>query len=137
MNFGPIHPPNRNYGASRFLFHHRMTFERAHTNITQTLTSLFEEMLIETEVSDGNRSNVDLSHFLSALREQSSKNSTHEPLDFGMLVKLVDGLRNKLNLSKPAEPSCTYCEGNFRDIILAYNSIHGYISLIVRKHFLR
>ncbi|KAJ0174065.1 hypothetical protein K1T71_010211 [Dendrolimus kikuchii] len=107
-----------------------MSSEETSSNITQTLTNLFEEMLLETEMSR-NRSNVDFSHFLMALREQSSKNSSHEPLDFGTLVKLVDGLRTKLNLSKPAESACTYCAGNLRDVILAYNSIHGYISLIV------
>lgn len=101
------------------------------SNITQTLTNLFEEMLLETEMSGENRSNVDFTQFLSALREQNTKNNTHEPLDFGALVKLVDGLRNKLNLTRPTEPPCTYCEGNFRDVILAYNSIHGYLSLIV------
>lgn len=107
-----------------------MSTEETSSNITQTLTNLFEEMLLETEMSR-NKSNVDFSHFLMALREQSSKNNSHDPLDFGTLVKLVDGLRTKLNLSKPVESACTYCEGNFRDIILAYNSIHGYISLIV------
>lgn len=106
------------------------------SNITQTLTNLFEEMLLETEMSGENRSNVDFSQFLSALREQSSKNSSHEPLDFGTLVKLVDGWRSRLNLTRPIEPTCTYCEGNFRDIILAYNSIHGYLSLIVSICFI-
>lgn len=101
------------------------------SNITQTLTNLFEEMLMETEVTGENRSNVDFSQFLSALREQSTKNSSHEPLDFGTLVKLVDGWRTRLNLTRSSEPACTYCEGNFRDFILAYNSIHGYLSLIV------
>lgn len=101
------------------------------SNITQTLTSLFEEMLLASDLENENRSNVDLSQFLSALKEQSSKNASHEPLDFGTLVKLVDGWRHKLNLTKSAETTCNYCDGSFRDLILAYNSIHGYISLIV------
>lgn len=99
-------------------------------NITRTLTNLFQEMLLETEVGKENQSNVDFAQFFLALRERSSKNSSHE-LDFGTLVKLVDGLRSRLNLTKSDEPPCTYCEGNFRDVILAYNGIHGYLSLIV------
>lgn len=101
------------------------------SNITQTLTNLFEEMLLETEMSAENRSNVDFPQFLAALKVQSSKNSSHEPLEFGAWVKLFDGLRNRLNLTRATEPPCTYCDGSFRDFILAYNSIHGYISLIV------
>lgn len=106
-----------------------MAFEENTSNITQALSNLFEEMLLATEESNDNRSNVDVSQFLSALKERSSKHT--DSLDFGTLVKLVDGWRTKLNLTKPSEPSCNYCEGNFRDFILAYNSIHGYVSLIV------
>lgn len=101
------------------------------SNITQTLTNLFEEMLLETEMSGENRSSLDFAQFLSALRVQNTKNSSVETFDFGTLVKIVDGWRSRWNLTRPIEPACTYCEGNFRDIILAYNSIHGYLSLIV------
>lgn len=100
-----------------------------HSNITQALSNLFKEMLIATE--EESSSNVNLSQFLSVLRGQTSKNISHEPVDFGTLVKLVDGWRNKFNLTKVSEPPCNYCDGSFRDVILAYNSIHGYISLIV------
>ncbi|XP_038211299.1 sex peptide receptor-like [Zerene cesonia] len=107
-----------------------MAFEENGTsNITQALTNLFEEMLFATESTDGNKT-INMSQFLSALKERSTK-SNHESIDFGTLVKLVDGWRSKLNLTKAAEPSCNYCDGNLRDLILAYNSIHGYISLIV------
>ncbi|XP_050681459.1 G-protein coupled receptor dmsr-1-like [Leptidea sinapis] len=98
-------------------------------NITLTLTNLFEEMLQATDESVGNKS-VDSSQIISVLRESSTRNN-HESLDFGTLVKLVGGWRTKLNLTKPIEPACHYCEGNIRELILAYNSIHGYISLIV------
>ncbi|CAG9795779.1 unnamed protein product [Diatraea saccharalis] len=108
-----------------------MSPQNSGSNITHTLTSLFEEMLLASDLNNENRSNVDLSQFLSALKEQSSKNSSHEPLDFGTLVKLVDGWRNKLNLTKSFEPPCNYCDGSFRDFVLAYNSIHGFISLFV------
>lgn len=100
------------------------------SNISQTLSSLFEEMLLPQETTE-NRSNLDITHFLSALKGQSSRNTSHEPLDFGTLVKIVDGWRTRLNLTRPAEATCNYCEGNFRDVILAYNAIHGYFSLIV------
>ena len=107
-----------------------MAFEENGTsNITQTLSNLFEEMLLATEESSENKS-VDLSKFLTALKEKSTK-STHDAIDFGTLVKLVDGWRSKLNLTKPTEPICNYCDGNIRDVVLAYNSIHGYVSLIV------
>lgn len=100
------------------------------SNISQTLSNLFEEMLLPQESTE-NRSALDFTHFLSALKEQSSRNTSHEPLDFGTLVKIVDGWRTRLNLTRPTEATCNYCEGNFRDVILAYNAIHGYFSLIV------
>ncbi|CAH2089633.1 unnamed protein product [Euphydryas editha] len=107
-----------------------MSFEDNGTsNITQALSNLFEEMLLATEESNENKS-LDVSKFLTALKEKSTKN-THDSIDFGTLVKLVDGWRSKLNLTKPNEALCNYCDGNIRDIILAYNSIHGYVSLIV------
>ncbi|CAG9123735.1 unnamed protein product [Plutella xylostella] len=59
-----------------------------------------------------------------------NRSGGHKPLDWTVLV---DGLRNSYNLSKSAQASCTYCEGSFRDVILAYNSIHGYISLMVKE----
>ncbi|XP_063385893.1 G-protein coupled receptor dmsr-1-like isoform X2 [Cydia fagiglandana] len=102
----------------------------ASPNITQTLSSLLQEMFIATDDADNNRSTVDLSQFLSALRVQT-RNTTHEHLDFGAIVKLVDGLRNKLNLTKSSEISCNYCSGSFRDVVLAYNGLHGYFSLLV------
>lgn len=107
-----------------------MAFEENSTsNITQTLSNLFEEMLLATDESNENKS-VDVSKFLTVLKEKSTKNN-HDSIDFGTLVKLVDGWRSKLNLTKPTEATCDYCDGNIRDVILAYNSIHGYVSLIV------
>ncbi|CAH4030595.1 unnamed protein product [Pieris brassicae] len=106
-----------------------MAYEENNTsNITQALTNLFEEVLFATESPGGNKS-LNVSQFLSALKERSTRHN--QEIDFGTLVKLVDGWRTKLNLTKNSEPLCNYCDGNFRDIVLAYNSIHGYISLIV------
>ncbi|KPJ09637.1 Thyrotropin-releasing hormone receptor [Papilio machaon] len=107
--------------------------ENGTSNITQVLSDLFGEVLLASESSDDNRSNMDVSQFLSILKQNKhSTKGSHDNLDFGTLIKLVDGWRNKLNLTKPLEPSaCNYCEGSFRDVILAYNSIHGYVSLVV------
>ncbi|XP_045537586.1 G-protein coupled receptor dmsr-1 [Papilio machaon] len=107
--------------------------ENSTSNITQVLSDLFGEVLLASESSDHNRSNVDVSQFLSILKQNKhSTKGSHDNLDFGTLIKLVDGWRNKLNLTKPLEPpACNYCEGSFRDVILAYNSIHGYVSLVV------
>ncbi|KAI8419997.1 hypothetical protein MSG28_008598, partial [Choristoneura fumiferana] len=66
----------------------------------------------------------------ASLRIQT-KNISHEHFDFGALVKLVNGLKDKLNLTKSPESTCNYCSGSFRDIVLAYNGIHGYFSLLV------
>ncbi|GBP52404.1 hypothetical protein EVAR_4687_1 [Eumeta japonica] len=103
------------------------------SNITQALSNIFEEMLMATE-KEANGSNLDLSQFLSTLKGKTT-NNTNDALDFGTLIRLVDGWRSRLNLSKPSsELDCGYCEGNFRDVVLAYNSIHGYISLITNKY---
>lgn len=106
--------------------------ENATSNITQALTNLFEEMLYATGSSGGNKT-LNMTQFLSALKERSTKHN-HE-IDFGTLVKLVDGWKTKLNFTKSPEP-CNYCDGSFRDLLLAYNSIHGFISLIVSMFYI-
>lgn len=100
-------------------------------NITKVFSSIFQEIASDEST---NRSTFDLYQFLSSasLRIQT-KNISHEHFDFGALVKLVNGLKNKLNLTKSPESTCDYCSGSFRDIVLAYNSIHGYFSLLVSK----
>ncbi|XP_063366490.1 G-protein coupled receptor dmsr-1-like [Cydia amplana] len=50
-----------------------------------------------------------------------------------VLVALEDW-RSRNNISVRVGSECSeldYCSGEFRDIILAYNSIHGYVSLLV------
>lgn len=56
----------------------------------------------------------------SVLREMDSE--AFESL----FVKMV----NELNLTF----TCGYCEGSFRDVVHAYNKIHGYVSLLVSIH---
>lgn len=105
--------------------------DQSTTNITQVLSNLFGEMLLASEHSNESNSNADVSQYLTALKEHSSKNNS-DSFDFGTLIKLVDGWRSKLNLTKPTEVSaCNYCDGGFREFVLAYNSVHGYVSLIV------
>lgn len=66
--------------------------------------------------------------FISILKPGSNYSS-----NIGEVLRALEGWRNKYNISvvKECERS-EYCSGEFRDLILAYNSIHGYISLLVR-----
>ena len=52
--------------------------------------------------------------------------------NMGYVVKALEDFRSRYNISvvKECEKS-EYCSGEFRDLILAYNSIHGYVSLLV------
>lgn len=68
--------------------------------------------------------------FISVLKHQGSNYSDN----IGEVLRVLeDWRRNKYNLTvvKECERS-EYCSGEFTDLILAYNSIHGYISLLVR-----
>ncbi|XP_068620576.1 G-protein coupled receptor dmsr-1-like [Battus philenor] len=100
------------------------------TNITKALSDFFGGMFLASETADDNSSTNDLLQYISVLKEHSS-NRTSEGLDFGTLIKLVDDWRSKLNLTKTENNTCSYCDGSFRELILAYNNIHGYVSLIV------
>lgn len=47
-----------------------------------------------------------------------------------LLVKMMKDAKSKLNLTLNLY-TYDYCEGDFRDVIVAYSSIHGYVSLLV------
>ncbi|XP_059060808.1 G-protein coupled receptor dmsr-1 [Achroia grisella] len=48
------------------------------------------------------------------------------------VLKALEDWRNRYNISIVKEcDRLEYCSGEFRDLILAYNSIHGYVSLLV------
>lgn len=66
--------------------------------------------------------------FTSLLKYRGANYSTN----IGVVLKALEEWRNRYNISvvKECEHS-EYCSGQFRDLILAYNSIHGYISLLV------
>ena len=61
------------------------------------------------------------------------KESNQTP-SFVEWLKTLEELRNKYNISIVKEcDGYDYCSGDFRDFVLAYNSVHGYISLLVSK----
>ncbi|CAF4805270.1 unnamed protein product [Pieris macdunnoughi] len=95
------------------------------TNNSQTLVDIFNEIL----AASGNSSDITINQtkILSALKEQASKDSIKENIG-SVLAKVVNDA--KFNLPKKPE-SCGYCDGDFRDVLEAYNGIHGYVSLIV------
>ncbi|XP_026763130.1 G-protein coupled receptor dmsr-1 [Galleria mellonella] len=56
----------------------------------------------------------------------------NQSASIGDVLKALDDWRNKYNISIIKEcDRLEYCSGEFRDLILAYNNIHGYVSLLV------
>ncbi|XP_038211248.1 sex peptide receptor-like [Zerene cesonia] len=95
-------------------------------NKSQTLLDIFHEILAASGNSSDIKS-IDESRILSVLKEQASKERSKENIG-SVLVKVV----NDAKLNIPMKPeTCGYCEGDFRDVVEAYNIIHGYVSLIV------
>lgn len=66
---------------------------------------------------------------ISVLKHRGSNYSAN----IGEVLRVLEDWRSKYNISvvKECERS-EYCSGEFRDLILAYNSIHGYVSLLVK-----
>ncbi|CAF4920664.1 unnamed protein product [Pieris macdunnoughi] len=59
-------------------------------------------------------------------------NGTNQSDNIGEFLRVLENLRSKFNISVVKECDRThYCSGEFRDLILAYNSIHGYVSLLI------
>lgn len=102
------------------------------SNKSQTLLDIFQEILAASGNSSDSKS-INESHILSVLKEQASRGRS-ENLG-SILVKVVSDVQNKLNLSIKTD-TCGYCDGDFRDVVEAYNGIHGYVSLIVSITFL-
>ncbi|CAG9563931.1 unnamed protein product [Danaus chrysippus] len=97
------------------------------SNKSQTLLDIFQEILAASGNSSDSKS-INESHILSVLKEQASRGRS-ENLG-SILVKVVSDVQSKLNLSIKTD-TCGYCDGDFRDVVEAYNGIHGYVSLIV------
>ncbi|CAH0713267.1 unnamed protein product, partial [Brenthis ino] len=89
-------------------------------NESQTLLGIFQEILAASDNSSDKHINE--TRILSVLRERASKvhNENFNPI----LAKVAYVLNNKPD-------GCTYCMGEFWNAIKVYNSIHGYVSLIV------
>ncbi|CAH0713261.1 unnamed protein product, partial [Brenthis ino] len=59
------------------------------------------------------------------------KENNHTP-SIGDWLKTLEDLRNKFNISIIKEcDGLDYCSGDFRNFILTYNNVHGYISLLI------
>lgn len=99
------------------------------SNKSQTLMDIFQEIL----AASGNSSDsINETQIVSLLREQATRGGAGDDFE-SLLVKMMRDARNKLNLTLKPD-TCGYCEGDFREIIEAYNSIHGYVSLLVRTN---
>ncbi|XP_072942914.1 G-protein coupled receptor dmsr-1-like [Epargyreus clarus] len=98
------------------------------SNKSQTLLDIFQEILAASGNSSDSKS-INETQILSVLRETATKSKGGENIG-SVLVKVVSDVQSKYNLSIKTE-TCTYCEGDFRDVIETYNSIHGYVSLLV------
>ncbi|XP_049876949.1 G-protein coupled receptor dmsr-1-like isoform X2 [Pectinophora gossypiella] len=93
------------------------------TNQTRTLLEFFK-ILAYGNSTDGAFNKTQIK---SVLRAQAEKGSG----DFeSLLVRVMADAKSELNISiKP--DTCGYCEGDFRDVVQAYNRIHGYVSLLI------
>ncbi|CAH2089623.1 unnamed protein product [Euphydryas editha] len=102
-------------------------------NNSQILLDIFQEIF----AASGNSSDskvINETRILSALKEQAAKAN---PENFGsVLIKVVSDVQSKLNLTRKPNGYCHYCDGDFRDVIQAYNGIHGYVSLIENSRFI-
>lgn len=86
-------------------------------NNTKNLLDIFNIFASENSTDRS----INTTQIRSVLRDMDSE-------DFeSLLVKMMKGL----NLTF----TCGYCEGSFRDVVHAYNKIHGYISLLVSTKF--
>ncbi|XP_037962279.2 G-protein coupled receptor dmsr-1 isoform X2 [Plutella xylostella] len=66
---------------------------------------------------------------LLMLKEHSLKDGGREDLESVLEVAIKDA-QSTLNLTLKTD-SCGYCDGDFREVMMAYNRIHGYVSLVV------
>lgn len=71
---------------------------------------------------------IDDPRFISLLKHRGYNHSA----SFGEVLKALNDWRNRYNISVYKEcDRFDYCSGDFRELILAYNNIHGYVSLLV------
>ncbi|XP_028159917.1 G-protein coupled receptor dmsr-1-like isoform X1 [Ostrinia nubilalis] len=71
---------------------------------------------------------LDDPRFISLLKHRGYNHSA----SFGEVLKALNDWKSRYNISVYKEcDRFEYCSGDFRELILAYNSIHGYVSLLV------
>lgn len=62
----------------------------------------------------------------------TNRGNNHTSLE--EFLQVLESYRNKYNISVKKECQLSeYCSGEFRNLILGYNNIHGYVSLLVSK----
>lgn len=67
---------------------------------------------------------------LSSILRHGSSNDSMKIIE---LLRALEDMRNMYNISVIKEcDRSDYCTGEFREILFAYNRIHGYVSLLVR-----
>lgn len=86
-------------------------------NNTKNLLDIFK-IFAEGNSTDGG---INKTQIRSVIREMDSDHLE------SLIVKMVADAKSELNLTL----TCGYCEGSFRDVIQAYNKVHGYVSLLV------
>lgn len=99
------------------------------SNKSQMLMDIFQEILAAS--GNASDSGINETQIVSVLREQAVRGGRGDEIE-SLLVKMMRDAKSRLNLSLKPD-TCGYCEGDFRDIIMAYNGIHGYVSLLVRS----
>ncbi|VVD05509.1 unnamed protein product [Leptidea sinapis] len=73
--------------------------------------------------------NDNLDERLIALLKVKGTNQTN---NIGEFLRVLENLRSKYNISVIKEcDRSDYCSGEFRDVVLGYNSVHGYVSLLI------
>lgn len=71
---------------------------------------------------------LDDPRFITLLKYKGSNQSSN----IGDLLRVLEDWRNRYNISVVKEcRRSEYCSGEFRDLVLAYNNVHGYVSLLI------
>lgn len=94
----------------------------------QTFLEIFQDIV----AASGNSSD-NLNQIISVLRNQA--NNGEDDLEL-LLFKDMNEAKNRLREESLRADTCSYCDEAFREVIKAYNSIHGYVSLLVSSIFL-
>ncbi|CAH0401209.1 unnamed protein product [Chilo suppressalis] len=85
-------------------------------------------MLADDDIRPTNYSQpFDETSFFSLLKHRGHNQSA----SFGEVLKALENWRTEYNNITAHNECDKYCSGGFRELILAYNNIHGYVSLVV------